>query len=333
MEGIDLFRVFIAEAFDVVQFFPAVMPERDGLDTFLHVYQKLPYYISRLNQEYIQRELTNNKSFFDSIRGKSLDLQQRLVCVTDDDYTLVVAGAGSGKTVTIEAKVKYLVEKKGVDPKEILVTSFTDKTVDELKVAYNEMLNGSLTHKDKWEWYAIWMIELKDGTHIGEFCFKGISKDGIAEIGYGIVDNYQGNGYATETVSALVDWALKQTGVSCIKAETESSYPELLFGRKVFFAHPSREEVEDYVRQMVKIFRALPFRKMEGYFYPYDKSYFREIPQGKTPLASIPVDFGTVLNSDLIEIKEPVYDDEKKKIYNVSIKLFVCQSIGFDTQI
>lgn len=55
------------------------------------------------------------------------------------------------------------------------------QTVDELKVAYNEMLNGSLTHKDKWEWYAIWMIELKDGTHVGELCFKGISKDGVAE--------------------------------------------------------------------------------------------------------------------------------------------------------
>ena len=75
------------------------------LDTFLHVYQNLPRYISRLNQEYIQRELTKNKSFFDSIRGKSLDLQQRLVCITDDDYMLVVAGAGSGKTVTVEAKV------------------------------------------------------------------------------------------------------------------------------------------------------------------------------------------------------------------------------------
>lgn len=103
------------------------------LDAFLHVYQDLPRYISRLNQEYIQRELTKNKSFFDSIRGKSLDLQQRLVCITDDDYMLVVAGAGSGKTVTVEAKVKYLVERMGINPKEILVTSFTKKTVNELK--------------------------------------------------------------------------------------------------------------------------------------------------------------------------------------------------------
>ena len=97
------------------------------------------------------------------------------------------------------------------------------QTVDELKVAYNEMLNGSLTHKDKWEWYAIWMIELKDGTHIGELCFKGVSEDGIVEIGYGIVNEYQCKGYATEAVKAVVTWALNQSNVVCVKAETEES--------------------------------------------------------------------------------------------------------------
>ena len=71
--------------------------------------------------------------------------------------------------------------------------------------------------------YAIWMIELKDGTHIGELCFKGLSEDGTAEIGYGIAEDYQGCGYATEAVSALVDWAFKQTGVMGITAETEES--------------------------------------------------------------------------------------------------------------
>ena len=55
-----------------------------------------------------------------------------------------------------------------------------------LKAAYTEMLNGCLAHPDQWEWYAIWMIELKDCTHIGELCFKGIDESGSAEIGYGI---------------------------------------------------------------------------------------------------------------------------------------------------
>ncbi|MDO5446140.1 MAG: GNAT family N-acetyltransferase, partial [Eubacteriales bacterium] len=41
--------------------------------------------------------------------------------------------------------------------------------------------------------------------------------------GYGIEENYQGCGYATEAVSALVDWALKQPGVMSVMAETEAS--------------------------------------------------------------------------------------------------------------
>ena len=92
-----------------------------------------------------------------------------------------------------------------------------------LKTAYMEMLDGALTHPDQWEWYAVWMIELKDGTHIGDLCYKGLSENGVTEIGYGIDENYQGLGYATEAVSALVDWALKQPGVTSVTAETEPS--------------------------------------------------------------------------------------------------------------
>ena len=56
------------------------------------------------------------------------------------------------------------------------------QTVDVLKAAYTEMLNGCIEHSEQWDWYAIWMIELKNGTHIGELCFKGLSTDGVAEI-------------------------------------------------------------------------------------------------------------------------------------------------------
>ena len=107
--------------------------------------------------------------------------------------------------------------------KEQMEAFIAAQSIDVLKAAYTEMLDGCLAHHDQWEWYAIWMIELKDGTHIGELCFKGLSEDGIAEIGYGIAEDYQGCGYATEAVSALADWALKQPGVSCVTAETEES--------------------------------------------------------------------------------------------------------------
>ena len=93
--------------------------------------------------------------------------------------------------------------------------------VDVLKEAYTEMLNGCLAHPDQWEWYAIWMLERKDGTHIGELCFKGIDEAGSTEIGYGVADGYRGHGYAAEAVTAAAAWALQQDAVHCVTAEVD----------------------------------------------------------------------------------------------------------------
>ena len=95
------------------------------------------------------------------------------------------------------------------------------QSVDILKAAYTEMLDGCLAHPHQWEWYAIWMIERKDGVHIGELCFKGVDGSGSTEIGYGIADEYQGCGYATEAVSAAAAWALQQKTISCVTAEVD----------------------------------------------------------------------------------------------------------------
>ena len=99
---------------------------------------------------------------------------------------------------------------------------FIDAEADvELKKAYTEMLEGCLRHPDQWEWFAMWMIELRDGTHIGDLCFKGLDANGMAEIGYGILEEFQGQGYATEAIDATVVWALKQSNVTRVEAETE----------------------------------------------------------------------------------------------------------------
>ena len=95
------------------------------------------------------------------------------------------------------------------------------QTVEILKSAYTEMLNGCLANPDQWDWYAIWMIELKDGTHIGELCFKGLSADGIAEIGHGISEDYQNKCYATEAVKGVLEWAFSRSEVTAVEAETD----------------------------------------------------------------------------------------------------------------
>jgi len=50
--------------------------------------------------------------------------------------------------------------------------------------------------------------------------FKGPPEDGTVEIGYSVLPRFQGQGYGTELVRALIDWAFSQPGVRQIAAET-----------------------------------------------------------------------------------------------------------------
>lgn len=83
------------------------------------------------------------------------------------------------------------------------------KTADEeLKSAYKEMLDGCEVDAENRIWYAPWKICLKkEGTYIGEFNFNGPENMQAVEINYRILNEYEGNGYATEAVKALIEWA------------------------------------------------------------------------------------------------------------------------------
>lgn len=102
------------------------------------------------------------------------------------------------------------------------MTQMIERETDlELQSAYREMLQGCLDHPEQWEWYAIWIIEGKDGTRLGDLCFKGLAPDGSVEIGYGLLPEARGKGYATEAVDAAVRWALGEPGVTRVEAETD----------------------------------------------------------------------------------------------------------------
>jgi len=103
------------------------------------IYDDFHFYIKKYNAKYTQNTIAQNKEFFDDIENKSLDAQQRKAVVVDEYSNLIIAGAGSGKTLTILAKVKYLVERKNISPSKILVLSFTRKTVEELNVRLKKM--------------------------------------------------------------------------------------------------------------------------------------------------------------------------------------------------
>lgn len=90
-----------------------------------------------------------------------------------------------------------------------------------LKTAYTEMLDGCIRCPEDRIWYAVWMISLKNGVCVGDLSFKGPALGGAVEIGYGIDEEYRGNGYASEAVKAAAVWAMTQNGVTRVEAETD----------------------------------------------------------------------------------------------------------------
>jgi ribosomal-protein-alanine N-acetyltransferase len=71
-------------------------------------------------------------------------------------------------------------------------------------------------------WYTYWLIV----PHLAQFGagqigFKGIPNQlGEAEIGYGIGEAYQRQGYMTEAVRLIVDWAFRTGRCKAVTAET-----------------------------------------------------------------------------------------------------------------
>lgn len=99
---------------------------------FFQEYEGLSNIIKIKNKAYFDRESMRCNALLSDIDGNSLDEQQRAVVLENEDRALVLAGAGSGKTLTIAGKVKYLCQERGVSPDDILLIAFTKKSADEM---------------------------------------------------------------------------------------------------------------------------------------------------------------------------------------------------------
>lgn len=73
-----------------------------------------------------------------NINGYKLDKTQTKVVLSKRKKILVLAGAGSGKSLTIIARVKHLIHDLNVNPRKILCISFTNDAVENLKKDLNE---------------------------------------------------------------------------------------------------------------------------------------------------------------------------------------------------
>jgi DNA helicase-2/ATP-dependent DNA helicase PcrA len=97
-----------------------------------------------------------------------LDRQQESAVITEAKKTLVIAGAGSGKTRVLTERIAYLIEAQKVSPYEILAFTFTRKAAGEIRERLETRLETKAGHITVGTMHAIALKMLhKFGNIIG----------------------------------------------------------------------------------------------------------------------------------------------------------------------
>lgn len=85
------------------------------------------------NARWIENELENWQVLFSQIESSPLNDSQKRAVLLNDDHNLILAGAGSGKTSVLTARVAYLLQSHLAQPEEILMLAFGRDAADEMK--------------------------------------------------------------------------------------------------------------------------------------------------------------------------------------------------------
>ncbi len=98
-----------------------------------------------------------------------------------------------------------------------------DMLEGKLQEAVAAQLKMAMEDEENSQWHTFWFLLRKaDKMFIGAADFKGApNAAGEVELGYGLNKIFQGQGYMTEAVEALCQWAKEQPGVRHIMAQTE----------------------------------------------------------------------------------------------------------------
>lgn len=107
----------------------------------------------------------------------------------------------------------------------------------------NSLRNAAPDHAG---WFLWFCILRQRRSLLGVAGFKGVPIDGVVEIGYSMLEAHQRNGYCTEAVRALLDWAFAHPEIRMVIGHTLLELtPSIRVMEKCGFAFSGEGPVED----------------------------------------------------------------------------------------
>ena len=200
--------------------------------------------------------------------GRRLSPEQAKAVLTDEDVTLVLAGAGSGKTVVIVEKVIHLVRDLGVDPSSILVLAYNRKAAEEIAARLPT---------------GFYSVEVRT--------FHSFSSRVLGSLGYSnevskvTNDRHLLRQKLDTFIDDLVRDPLKEATIFEFLAYLPSGfrYPFDFKDEKSYLSYVHDRELRTLDGKLVKSFEELliaNFLKEQGIRYKYEKPYPYEVQSG-----------------------------------------------------
>ncbi|WP_073604936.1 DNA helicase IV [Vibrio aerogenes] len=97
-------------------------------------------YLEERNEHWIESERIHWAELFSCLESSPLNESQQSAVLLNDNYNLVLAGAGSGKTSVLSARVAYLLKSQLAEAAQILMLSFGRDAAEEMRARLRSRL-------------------------------------------------------------------------------------------------------------------------------------------------------------------------------------------------
>ncbi|QCM01301.1 helicase IV [Agrobacterium tumefaciens] len=220
---------------------------------------------------FVASSLEHWKEFFDSIESKPLTPEQRLSVVVDEDATLVLAGAGSGKTSVITAKAAYLVKAGIRRPDEILLLAFAKDAAAEMSKRVNDR-SGVPIKAQTFHALAYGIIGKVEGSKPAlapqasdDLLFVNIIRQILMELFLKL----------TEVAKAVIQWFAH----FLVESKTEWDFKT----KHDFYKHMEQQDLRTLQGETVKSYEELQIANWlyeNGIEYEYEPNYEHKVSTG-----------------------------------------------------